>query len=76
MKGGDVRIEEMTLRIDGLTREQGRHLGETVAKRLVEMKVPRADRRIPSLALELHSTTDSIERLADEIVLGIQRNLK
>jgi hypothetical protein len=77
MSAPKVRIHELRVRVPGLTPEQGRRLGETVAQRLAESPLP-ADgpRRIPSIAVHVRSNGgSSIEKLVEEVVAGIRRRL-
>ena len=73
-----LRIDELRLRVPGLTREQGRQLADAVAQRLVERQLsPPQPRLVPTLAVSLHTSgTASTDRLADQIVRAIRRRLK
>ena len=77
MSAATVQIDELRVRASGLTREQARHLGEAVAKRLVELPLgTEQSRNIPTVTLRVRSNAaGSIERTADEIAVGIRRSL-
>lgn len=77
MSAATVQINELRVRASGLTPEQARSLGETVAKRLAEAPLAtNQSRTIPRVSLRVRSsTTSSIERMADEIAVGIRRSL-
>jgi hypothetical protein len=71
-----IQIKEMRLQVPGLTREQGRQLGEVVAQRLSHLNVERSI-NLPALNLRVApGATISVERMADEIVAGIRRHLE
>lgn len=77
MKSTSVHIKELRVRASGLTQEQARRLGELVAQRLSETPLS-ADRsrRIPSASVQVCSSgRNSLERVADDIVVGIRRSL-
>jgi uncharacterized protein YoaH (UPF0181 family) len=77
MSSATVQINELRLRASGLTHEQAQRLGETVAKRLAELPLaPGQSRKIPAVNIRVRSSgTSSIERMTDEIALGIRRSL-
>jgi hypothetical protein len=72
-----VHIQELRLRAPGLTREQARHLGEALARRLANLQ-PAANRRnIAGLAVNVRPPASaSIDTMADAIADGIRRRLK
>ena len=72
-----VQINELRLRASGLTREQARLLGETVAKRLAEFSLAGTQsRRIPALTVRVGTmATSSVDVLATEIARRIRHNL-
>jgi hypothetical protein len=71
-----LRIDELRLRVPGLTREQGRQLANAVAQRLGRLSIERS-RILPALNLHVSSGASiSVGRMADEIVAGIRQNLK
>jgi hypothetical protein len=76
MKAGRLHINQMNLRISGLTQEQGQRLGEAVARRLAEMKITCQPGHIMSLSIPLSYDTTSIETLAEQIVVVIHRSLR
>jgi len=77
MKSATVHINELQVRVSGLTPEQARRLGETVAKRLAELPFATGQsRKIPAVNVRVQSSgTNSIERMTEEIALGIRRSL-
>jgi hypothetical protein len=77
MKSATVHINELRVRVTGLTPEQAQRLGELVAQQLSELSV-RVDRsqRIPSASVQVRSSgSSSLEQTADGIVAGIRRSL-
>jgi hypothetical protein len=78
MSSATVQINELRLRASGLTPEQARHLGETVAKRLAEVPLAaHPSRKIPAVNIRVRSSgTSSVERITHEIVAGIRRSLR
>lgn len=77
MSAATIQINELRVRASGLTPEQARRLGESVAKRLAELPLAaNQSRKIPAVTLRVRSsTTTSIERMADEIAVGIRCRL-
>jgi hypothetical protein len=77
MKRGTVQIGELRIRATGLTPEDARRLGETVAQRLAASPlVSHAQRRIPELTVRTRSNgTNSVDRMAEQIVAGIRHRL-
>ena len=73
-----IRIDDLRLRVPGLTGEQARQLGESVARRLADLHLGATSAKtIPALALRVRSrSTFSVDCLADDIVSGIHRSLK
>ncbi len=73
-----IQIDQLCLRVPGLSREQARHLAEVVARRLADLPLDgNGVRSIPALAVRVTGgTAFSIERTADEIVAGIRRGLR
>jgi len=72
MSGPKVHIGELRLRAAGLTREQARHLGEAVAKRLAETGLTsQQSRTIPALDITVRGSAS-----AAEIAAQIRRKLK
>ncbi len=69
-----TQIHELRVRAPGLTQEQGRRLGEAVARRLLNVQLDRP-RTIPALAVRVRAASASIDRLADDIVRGIRRKI-
>ena len=76
MSSGDLHIDQLNLRVGGLSREQGHRLGEAVARRLAEMTIGGQPRQVDSLFVEVRSDSASIEQLAEKIVHGIRHSLK
>jgi hypothetical protein len=77
MKSAKVQISELRIRASGLTPEQARSLGETVAQRLAASPLAsRGQRRIAELSVYARANgTNSVDRMAEEIVAGIRRRL-
>jgi hypothetical protein len=73
-----IRIDGLRLRVPGLSREQARRLGETVASRLADLHLEEVSHgRIPALTVHVrHSSVASVERLADEIIAQLRRSLE
>lgn len=74
-----VRIDELRLRASGLTREQGKRLGEIVAERLAKQTLvgDQQSRIIPSLNVRVQSNAgSSVERMAFEIAGSIRRSFR
>ena len=72
-----LQINQLRLRVGGLTREQGRRLGEIVAKQLAETVLVKAPRRkISALTIRAGSTaSSSVEGLAHEIACKVRDSL-
>lgn len=67
-----VEIRELRIRATGLSREQARRLGESVARRLAETGLgSEQSRTIPSLDVTVRGAAG-----ADEIAAQIRRKLK
>lgn len=77
MKSATVQINQLRLRVPGLTQEQARRLGEVVAKRLTELPLDtNHSRQIPALVLRVRSgPTSSMERMANDITNRIRHGL-
>jgi hypothetical protein len=73
-----IRIDDLRLRVPGLSREQAQRLGETVAARLADLHLEEASRgRIPALTVRVrHGSAASVERLADDIIAQLRRSLE
>jgi hypothetical protein len=73
-----LHINELRVHVPGLTSEQGRRLGQALARRLANVPLkPAYSRRIPALAVRLCSSgATSVERMAEQIVAEIQRSVK
>lgn len=77
MSSRKVRIDELRLRTSGLTREQARKLGESVARQLAE-NIPssRRSRRLPGISVQISQPANhSEDRLAETIANQIRRRL-
>ncbi len=75
MESARVRIDELRLRAPGLTPEQGRLLGEAVARRLADLPVGRSG-NVPALALSVPlGGPIEIESLGEAIAARIRRGL-
>lgn len=79
MRRAKVQINEMRLRVPGLTREQAQRLGKIVAERLA--KYPMAGyqqtRVIPALTIRSYSNARSaVERTASDIAENIIRGIR
>jgi hypothetical protein len=73
---GKVRIQEFRIRATGLTREQGRRLGELVAKQLNESaRKSTGSRNINEISIQFRSDGHSIDRLATDVTRQIRRKL-
>ena len=77
MKRGTVQIGELRIRATGLTPEEARRLGESVAQRLAASPlVSRGQRRISELTVRTRTnSTNSLDRMAEAIVAGIRHRL-
>jgi hypothetical protein len=76
MKGKKVHIRELSLRASGLTRAEGRRLGELVAQRLAELtRRTTQSKTISEVSIKFDSTTRSVDRLASEVATRIGRKL-
>lgn len=68
-----IRIDEMRLRVPGLSAADAQRLGESVAQRLAANPGALRGRSIPSIDLRLHAAaSDSVEQLADTIAARIR----
>jgi hypothetical protein len=73
MRSRSVRIDELRLRVPGLSPTDARRLGEAVAQRLGENPPQGGPARIPELAVRVRSSkSDSVEQLADTIASRIR----
>jgi len=73
---GKVHIREFRIRASGLTREQGRRLGELVAKRLSEdSRETNGTKSVNEISIKFRSTTSSIDRLASDVTAHIRRRV-
>lgn len=71
-----VHIDELRLRVSGLTRDEARRLGDAVAKHLRRLPVGNASRSIPNMNIRMQSErTNSIEAVADAIAGNVRRKL-
>lgn len=70
-----VRIDRLRIRAAGLTPEQARRLGETVARRLADAPpVPNRSERVPAVSVRTRAK-QSIDALADDIAAQIRRKV-
>jgi len=78
MKTTKIQINEMRLRVRGISREEARRLGEIVAQRLSDARFAvKSSRNVPSVNVRLKSAgTDSIEATANEIVESIRKQVE
>jgi hypothetical protein len=78
MNSTSIQINELDLRVPGLTREQGRKLGEAVAQRLAALRLRgQTARRITSAKVQIRSGSNgSVEVMANEIVASINDKLR
>jgi hypothetical protein len=72
-----VQINDLRLRVPGLTETQARQLGQAVAKRLADLPIGASDPlTIRTMSVRVKTTTgDSLTRLANEIAATVQRRL-
>ena len=71
-----LHIGELRVRVPGLTREQGRQLGEALAQRLKNLKVEQSQ-AISALKVTVPAGAfTSVARLANEIVASIHSKLQ
>ena len=77
MKSTKIQVNEMRVRVRGLSREAARSLGEIVAQRLAEARFAvKSSQNIPSVNVRLTSAgNNSIEATANEIVERLRRQL-
>ena len=78
MNSTSVQIDQLNLRVPGLTRDQGRKLGEAVAQRLAALRLTgQTSRRITSAKVRIESgSSGSVEVMANEIVASINNKLR
>ena len=72
-----VQINELRLRVPGLTRTEARRLGELVAKHLSDLSLaPHQSRRIPEMSIRLRPEEgDSPEPLARAMAAKIRSSI-
>jgi hypothetical protein len=77
MKSTKIQVNEMRVRVRGLSREAARSLGEIVAQRLAEARFAvKSSQNIPSVNVRLTSAgNNSIEATANEIVERLRKQL-
>ena len=75
MSGGQIRIDRLELRVGGLSRAQGRELGQAVARQLADLKIEGVPRRLPRLCVRVESGEKAVQSIANEIVIGIRRGI-
>lgn len=78
MKSGKVQIKEFRIRVDGLTREEGRRLGHLVAKQLNDAtrNTRAGNKSMDEISIRLRSNSRSVDRLASDVTTQIRRRLK
>ena len=77
MSAKKVEIKELRLRVSGLTRAQGRRLGELVAKRLAEVSRSPIERKsVGEISIKLRGVSNgSVDHLAGEVATQVKRRL-
>lgn len=76
MKSGKVQIKEFRIRVPGLTREEGRRLGQLVAKQLSDIAGNRqGTKSAAEISIRLGSNHRSVDRLASEVTAQIRRRV-
>ena len=76
MKSGNVRIKELLIRVPGLTREEGRRLGQLVAKQLSDaVGNPKGTKSVAEISIRLRSDNKSVDRLASDVTAQIRRKV-
>jgi hypothetical protein len=70
-----ARIDRLRIRASGLTPEQARRLGESVARQLAEMSPGRTPQQIAALTLRVRAGGGAVERLAADIAAAIGRKV-
>jgi hypothetical protein len=77
MSRANVQVNEMRLRVPGLTRAEGRWLGELVANRLAESSFGKRAQQIFVVNIDVSVRAGGpIKRLAEEIARGIVRKVR
>jgi hypothetical protein len=76
MNFSGLQIDQLNLKVPGLTRAQARLLGHSVAARLVDLNVGMEPRGVDSLTLRVRGDVSSVERLAEQIAAEVWRSLK
>jgi hypothetical protein len=78
MKQKTLHINELRLRVNGISTEQARQLGELVSRKLAEpSQTPQKSGRLSSLNVVVPTAVStSIDRMADLIVEKVIRRLK
>ncbi len=73
MRSRSIRINEMRLRVPGLSARDAQRLAESVAQRLAENPGGLRSRSIPAIGLRIRSSkSDSVEQLAETIAARIR----
>lgn len=72
-----VQIRDFRIRVSNLTREEGRRLGELVARQLSQAtsEGDTGSRSINEITIRFRSDSRSIDRLATEVTKQIRRRL-
>jgi hypothetical protein len=76
MKFDRLCIDQLTVRVTGLTVEQGREVAEAVSRHLAELNPRLEPRRIDSLSVCVRCEGSSPARIASQIVRNIRRSLE
>ena len=73
MRSRSIRINELRLRVPGLTTTDARRLGESVAQQLAANPGALQSRSIPAIGVRIRSSgTQTVERLAETIASRIR----
>jgi len=74
MRSRSVRIDELRLRVPGMSAADARQLGERVAQRLAENPIGGGSRSIPSVSLRIRSSgADSVDHIAEMIAARLRQ---
>ena len=77
MSPSSIHVHDVQVRAPGLSREQGRLLGEAIAQRLASLAPSEGgNHNIPHLAIRVHAPpSTATNTLASRIVAGIHSHL-
>ena len=78
MKQGKVQIDELRVRVPGLSREYGERLGAEIKRQLAStLPQPLTSKRISELSLRIESSgPNSVERIASQVAARIRLSIE